>query len=480
MLLASIGFIYLSVGITAFPFLLIDFVVVFAGSRLVEKTQKASAKRWILVIALIIIVGQLVALKYYNNMTSWINKALVHLFNIQLPQWNNSWIAPIGISYFSLSAIGYVLDVYWGTCKAEKNPLKIALFISWFPALVSGPIVKYREQKEQLFVPHTFSYLSLKFGFERVLWGLFKKMVIADRLAVMTSTIFADTVTYPGVYVVVAVLLFAFQIYCDFSGCMDIVLGASEMFQITLPENFKRPFFSHNLAEFWRRWHITLGIWAKEYVMYPLLKSRLFQTIGSKTKKLFGKKLGKNIPTYIGMLILWVVIGIWHGGSAKYIFAAGILPWILIVGGQLLQPAFDGTTRLLRIKKDCFSYRLFSSLRTLALMCLIWLFAMTAGGVFSGVTAIKHTIRFNPWVLFDGSLYGLGLDAKDFSLLSISLLLVLVVSYLKEKGHQIRQELEQQNIIFQWIVLLIGIFSVLIFGIYGPGYNPADFIYAGF
>ncbi|MCE5187793.1 MAG: hypothetical protein LLF75_01205 [Eubacteriales bacterium] len=313
-----------------------------------------------------------------------------------------------------------------------------------------------------------------------MIWGLFKKMVVADRLAIITSAIFVDTTSYPGFYVIVGVLLYAFQIYCDFSGCMDIVIGASEMFQVVLPENFQRPFFSGNLSAFWRRWHISLGLWAKEYIMYPLLKSEAFQAIGKQSRKLLGKKVGKNIPTYVGMLILWIVIGIWHGGSAKLIFAAGILPWIFIVGGQFMQPFFDSIVRVLRINKDCFSYRLFSSLRTISLMCLIWLFAMAGGGEFGGFLRLKQMMDLNPWILFDGSLYGFGLDINDFVIIAISFFAILIVSYFQEKGYQIRQTIERQNIVFQWILLLSGIFTVLMFGVYGPGYNPADFIYAGF
>ena len=471
LLAASFGFIYLYVGFSAFLFLLIDIGAIYAGSQLIDNTKKLTSRRWLLAATLFIIVGQLFLLRYYNNMAGWIGRFL----DIQSPVWRCSWIAPVGISYFSLSAVGYVLDVYWKTYHAERNPLKIALLVSWFPALVSGPIVRFNEQSEYLFSEHEFSYLSLKFGLERMLWGLFKKMVIADRLAMATAPIFAAPMTYGGLCTIFAVGLFAFQIYTDFSGCMDIVLGASEMFQITLPENFKRPFFSKNLSEFWRRWHITLGIWAKDYVMYPLLKSEAFQNLGSICKKKFGKKFGKTIPTYIGMLVLWLIIGIWHGGSAKYIFAAGILPWILIVGGQLLQPMFRWIVHVLRIRTDCFGYKLFSSLRTLLLMCLIWLFA-TAPNVVSVFDILR-----SPMASFSlSSLRALDFNLLDFKLVSACFVVVLAASILQEKGIPIRKTLERQKLVIQWIVLLLGIFVVLIFGIYGPGYDPADFIYAGF
>ncbi len=481
LLISSFVFIYLAAGPLTLPLLIIDITVIWGGSRLIDKSESDTVKKWVLRITLILIVSQLVVFKYYNNMTVWINHGLALFLSIQLPTWQNTWLAPVGVSYFSLSAIGYLLDVYWKTTTAEKNPLKVALLVAWFPALISGPIVKYRDQYDRLFSPHSASYRDLKFGFERILWGLFKKMVVADRIAIMTSVIFADTASYPGLYIVIAVVLFAFQIYCDFSGCMDIVIGVSEMFQVTLPENFNRPFFSSNLSEFWRRWHISLGTWAKEYIMYPLLKSEVFQSIGKHSKRLFGKKFGKNIPTYIGMLILWVVIGIWHGGSAKFILAAGIVPWFLLVGGQLLQPLFDAIVRVLQIKKDCFSYRLFSAIRTLCLMCFVWLIAMAGTGAYGGITAIGRIISgFDPSILFNGSINGFGLGSIDFKIIAVSFLAILCISGFQEKGYRIREALEKQNIAFQWIILLTGLFFILIFGIYGPEYNPADFIYAGF
>lgn len=479
LLVVSFVFIYESTGLASFPFLLVDVVAVYVGTMLMGRMSANRSRIIIAVTVIAIIVAQLILLKYYNNMAVWIDKGLFKFFGIHLAAWRNTWVAPIGLSYFSLSAIGYVLDVCWNTYKPERNPLKVTLLITWFPVLVSGPFVRFSEQKERLFGLKTFSYKHLKFGMERILWGLFKKMVIADRLAIFTSAVFADPTTYTGWYMVVTALLFALQIYCDFSGCMDIVLGASEMFQVTLPENFCRPFFSQNLSEFWRRWHITLGLWAKDYVMYPLLRTHFFAALGKRTKKLLGKKRGKVIPTYIGMFILWILIGIWHGGTLQYIVAAGIMPWSLIVGGQLLQPIFSKLKSFVR--SDCFSYRLFSSLRTLALMCCIWVVAMAGISTTEGMKALIDMLDLtNPWVLVDGSLLTFGLDIYDFIIVFLGFLAVIVVSTLQEKGLKIREALAQQNLAFQWITLLVALEAVLIFGIYGPDYNVADFIYAGF
>ncbi len=480
LLVASIGFLYLSVGLAPFVFLAVDILAVYWGTLLIERTKTPSARRWELWLVLLIIVGQLFMLKYYNGMSSLANKIASRMFGIVPITWQPTFLAPIGISYFSLSAIGYVLDVYWGTYHAQRNPFKLSLLVAWFPAMVSGPIVRYAEQSVQLFAEHRFCAQKVKFGFERIIWGLLKKMVIADRLAIFTSAILGSSTVHTGFYIVVALLLFAFQLYADFSGCMDIVLGVSEMFQIALPENFQRPFFSRNLSEFWRRWHITLGEWSKDYILYPLLKSAPFVSLGGRCRRLFGKKIGKSIPTYLGLMVLWLAIGIWHGGTAKYIFAAGILPWFFLVGGQLLQPVFSSLTRWLKINTECMSYRFFSSIRTLCLMCVIWLFATSESFVYvmKNLPVMFGTLK--PWVLFDDSLFSFGLDYKDFFVILIGFLVILAVSLLQENGKAVRVMLDRQNIIFRWILLLGGIMAVIIFGIYGPGYNPADFIYGGF
>lgn len=157
------------------PFLILDITIIWGGSRIIDNSENDAVKKWTLRVTLVLIVSQLVVFKYYNNMTVWINHSLARFLNVQLLTWQNSWLAPLGISYFSLSAIGYLLDVYWKTTTAEKNPFKVALLVTWFPALISGPIVKYRDQYDRLFSPHSASYIDLKFGFERILWGAFKK-----------------------------------------------------------------------------------------------------------------------------------------------------------------------------------------------------------------------------------------------------------------------------------------------------------------
>lgn len=396
-----------------------------------------------------------------------------------------SWIAPVGIAYFLLSGIGYIVDVYWEKYPAERSFARVALIAGFFPALVSGPIVRYDKISESLFTPHSFDYQKFKFGAERVIYGFFKKLVIADRASAVTGALFGNPETTAVPYIF-GLFLFALQLYSDFSGCMDIMLGTAEILQIELPENFRRPFFARNLSEFWRRWHITLGLWAKDYIMYPLLKSKPFFELGVWCRKKFGRKLGKTIPSYVAMLALWIIIGLWHGGAPKYVFSSGILLWITIVGGQLLQPAFDKLSGFLRINRKSGAYGIFCNFRTLCLMCFAWLF-FSADTLTSGAKAFIRIIRTFPGdLIHTGASAGhiiaafksAGYNLYDILILMFGFAVLLTVGILTEKmGFNVRQKLQDTNIAVEWFVLFFFIFFVIIFGIYGPGYNVADFIY---
>lgn len=475
----SLAFVLFSSGSAAFVYIAADVAAVYFGTLLTERTDNPRRRTLFTALSVAVVVLMLFLLRYSANV-------LVYFVGMPdtsvVPTALRSLAAPIGVSYFSLSAIGYILDVNWRTCRAERNPLRLALLILWFPALVCGPVTRYGELGETLFAEHRFDYENFKSGAYRMLYGLFKKLVIANRLALFTGMVFSPGLNfneYKGLFIPTAALLYAFQLYADFSGCMDIMLGVSEMLQVRMPENFRQPFFSQSLSEFWRRWHITLGQWAKDYVMYPLLKSRTFVALGDFGKRLFGKKTGKKLPTYLGMLVLWLVIGIWHGGMPKYVFASGILPWFFIVGGQICQPLFDRLGILLRVDKSRFGYRLFASLRTLFLMCVTWIF-FNAQSVAHGVWMLKASVSVqNWWIFFDGSLYELGMTQKDFTVAFISFIIVLCVSIAQEKGINVRKAFEGQHLIFKWLVLLGGIFAIMVFGVYGPGYNAADFIYEG-
>lgn len=465
---------YLAAGETyLILYMLFGVGTTYIGTRLIdEKLKTKKDKKIILFFTLSSIILELAVLKYLNFVPETFN-GLANLFRLNLQMETVSILAPLGISYYTLSLIGYTLDVYWGTSKAEKNILKHALFTCYYPIMVSGPIVRYEQMKKELFEPKKFEIKNVIEGAERILYGLLKKMVIADQLALVVQTIFGYYQTFSGFYLILGVLLYAIQIYADFSGCIDIVLGVSKAYGVVLPENFNSPFFSRNLSEFWRRWHISLGQWGKDYIMYPLLKSEKFQKLGKVCKDKWGKKIGKKIPVILATLILWLVIGFWHGASYQYIFAAGILPWIYLVISELGEEQIKKIRNRLPVRYDTFSYRLFESLRTIDFMCIIWLFV--SGTDLS--SSCKIIIQ-----IFQSSNLDLRLSLPQIPNFAVflSCFLVFLVDYLKYKGRNVLELLNKQNLVFKYIVVFGMAYLILTYGAYGPGYNPVDFIYGGF
>lgn len=391
-------------------------------------------------------------------------------------------VAALGMGYYTLQIAGYVLDCAWGTVTPQKNPFKLFLFVCFFPQLTTGPISQY-SQLEALYQSHPFQPDHITRGAQRILWGFFKKLVLAERAGVLVSGITANLNAYPGCYAWIAILMYPIQMYADFSGCMDIVIGAAEMFDIQLAENFRNPFFSRSSQEFWQRWHITLGAWARNYVLYPLMKAKFMVKFGKFTRKKFGKNAGKFIATCVSMFILWIAIGAWHGGF-RFIVGVSLWYWIILMSGELLSPVFQKTTDKLGIRTDNFSWHLFQSARTY----LIYAIGITffSGGVGKGIELLKSAAgvftgtAFNPWVLFDESILRLGITWGDINLIIIAVLLLIIVGILSEKYGYARNWIEKQGFAFRWFIWITLFLLVLIYGKYGPEYHAEDFIYQRF
>lgn len=443
-----------------------------------EKNQKK--KKTYLLIGIILNASMLVVLKYSNFGVQNINYIISLLgFSFQLD--TIRWIAPIGISYYTMQVIAYLVDIYGGVARPEKNFFKTALFVGYYPQLTSGPIAKYSETGVQFNRGHKFNYDLVCSGLQRMLWGIFKKLVISARLGILVDTIYADPILYQGIYIWIAAAAFLLQLYTDFSGCMDIIIGASECYGIVLPENFRNPFFAKNVQEFWQRWHITLGGWLRDYIMYPLLRSNLWRNLSKYIKKKLGKKAARDIPSYMAMLVVWLMFGLWHGGSWKFILGEGMMCYICILLGKVLEPVFKKVIEILAINTECFSWKFYQALRTFVLMMIANMF-FRLDSLTGTIQIMKSGIScWNPWILFDGSLYDLGLSNKSFKVLVISLFVLLLVESLTEKqGIGIREILSKQNLVFRWIILLILFMSTLILGMYGPGYDAGSFIYGVF
>ena len=478
LLLGSAVFIIISSSWKMYIIFLAQVILAYGGAWLLYKNLKQS--RLICGIAIALEIGTLIILK--DSSFFIINyRYILRLLGKprQIPFLEIA--APLAVSYYTLMLVSYILDVYWRKIEPEKNPLKLLLYAGFFPQMVAGPIARYSETTSELWEGHRFHYDNFCFGIQRFLWGLFKKLVLAERLGTIVTSIYTGglegTSTPVGSYIWIGAVAYVFQLYTDFSGGMDIVLGTAQLFGIVLPENFRTPFYSTSMSELWRRWHITLGLWLKDYIMFPFLKSRPAAKFRAFCQKQFGKKAAKTVPTYLGTFLVWFCCGFWHGGTYKWIFW-GLCTFVIIVGGMVLQPFFNKLQVLLRVNTEAESWILFGRLRTF-LLFTIACSVQPADSLMSALKMWKNAFVYNPWVFVDGSLYQLGLDRLDFWVMIFGLMVLFVVSKYQQRG-SVREIIARQNLAFRWILWIGLLMTILIFGMYGEGYNPADFIYGGF
>ena len=421
------------------------------------KSKANKKKKWLVVIAILVNFGILLTLKYANFFGGNINSLLSKVgINLTIPKFN--FILPLGISYYTLQAISYVIDVYRGKYKADKNLGRVALFVSFFPQMTEGPIGRYDDLAMQLYEPHKFNYNNAKFGIQLMVWGFFKKMVIADRAGIFVNTVFADFAQYHGIEIFMAVALYTIQIYAEFSGCIDIVRGLAQVLGINMAENFRRPFFSKSVQEFWRRWHITLGTWLKDYVFYPV---------------------SKFVPAAFALFFVWFGNGLWHGASWKYVFY-GLYYYIIMMLGLLFEPLFDKVITKLKINKEAWWYKLIQMTRT-TLFVLIGMLIFRAHRLKDAFTMFMSMLNMdNIGMLANKALYSIGIKPKDFMVIAVGVLIMLIIAIIQEKGVNIRESISKKNIFFRWILYYAIVLAILIFGIYGPGYVAANFIYGQF
>ena len=458
---------------------LASITVTYFGAKMIEQEKDRKKRKWGLSLVVVCNLGILIVLKYLNLAVYTYNALASRLAETPALLDTLHFLIPLGVSFYTLSILSYVFDVYYEIAPAEKNWAKLFLFGMYFPTIISGPIMRYKDMKEQMLGEHAFDYAQVTRGLQRILWGFFKVLVISERLAIVVSTVYDDFETYGGFYIVFATLCFSLQLYSNFSGSMDIVIGVSQVYGITLPENFQTPFFSKTIQEFWRRWHITLGGWLKDYIFYPVLRTEFFMELPGKLKPRFGKKTAKKITTFSAMFILWFAVGLWHGGSWKYIIGSGMIPWIYIVGGELLEPLWVKLRALFRVTKDTKWFAVFQMVRTFLLMSFAFLFFNSAG-FFSALSMIRNVLTtWNPWILWDGSLLQLGLELKEWVVLILSLTLLWIISVMQQKD-SVREWLAKKNIVVRWLLLYALLFWVILMGNYGPGYSAAEFIYQGF
>ena len=370
-------------------------------------------------------------------------------------------ILPLGASFFTLQMVAYLADIYKGKISAQKNPLKYALFISFFPHIIQGPIPRYSQLGAQLTTPHQFEADNLVKGFHLILWGTFLKFMIADKAGVVVDAVFGNTAKYRGMFVLVAGALYSIQLYTDFMSCTYMSRGAAKCMGIDVINNFDHPYFATSIKDFWRRWHISLSTWLRDYVYIPL----------------GGNRRGKFFK-YVNLVLTFAVSGIWHGGSLKFLFW-GLLHAFYQIAGEFTFRIRERLYEAAKIEKGSYLKHIVKSLGT-------FFFAMTAWIIFRADSLRQALIMIrsmftvhNYWVFWDDSLLTLGLEWKEWSVLLHSMALLFVISYVQTKL-SVSGWILRQHVIVRWSIYIGAVLAVMVFGTYGFGYDAKDFIYGGF
>ncbi len=384
-------------------------------------------------------------------------------------------LLPLGLSYFTFQSAGYLIDVYRGKAAAQKNPLRAWLFIGYFPQLAQGPISTWKELGGQLLRGNRFDPGGFVSGFLLLLWGYFKKLVVADRLAATTDALLKGG-DLPGWFVLGGVMLYTVRLYMDFSGGMDVVRGLSRMLGIELPENFRRPFFSQSVAEYWRRWHITLGAWFRSYLLYPLATSRMGIALGKAASGLLGKKTGRTFPSALSTLLVFLLIGVWHTANWNAVIYGAYFGLVMAVS-MLLDPLWRIIRSTLGLPKNGWMKPV-RLIRTWGLILLAQYFAFTLNPAQS-MTLLAQT--FQPWN-FTGFFTRVTavMAPLEWIIAGVGCLAVLIVDGLCERKIDLCDGLARARFYLRWPVLLLLILVIAVFGIYGAGYDGAAFLYTQF
>lgn len=420
------------------------------------KKQKHRIIFWCIVINL----GLLIILKYGAFLAGNVGRIFTH------QEWSElsffQLAVPLGISYYTLMSIGYLLDVSKAKCSSEKNLFKTALFISYFPQITQGPFGRFPDMAPSLFTNHKFTYENMANGCRKMLWGFFKKMVIADRMKPMVDTIFDNYQNYGGFTLFLGCMYFSIQLYADFSGYMDIVSGCSELFGIHLAENFRRPFLSKSLDEYWRRWHITLCAWFRDYVFYPLSISKVAVKVGRAAKKILPLRIAKLTPSIFAMMVVWFCTGLWHDASWRYMFW-GLYNGVIIVASMCLKPQFAWCKEKLHIK-DGRLWRGFQMVRTFIIISLLKVFPLAASTSDSLAILQKVFLHFSVQPDIASLLPGMG--AEDLFCVIVGLVIFACVSLRQEK-EPMENYLSRCPFGVRWIGYMVLLLFVVSFGVFG-------------
>ena len=451
-----------------------------ALSNVPDKEDKAVLRRkygkkkngWI-TIALILTLGVWIVLKY----GPFLLDSIASICKLPELQGSLKFIVPLGMSFYTFDAIGYMIDVSRSKYPAEKNYFKYLTFVSFFPHIIQGPFSRFDKLGKSLFYEHGFSFDRLSQGFGRILWGYFKKMLIADKLALTVNEIFSNYGIYSGTHILLVIFLYGIQIYADFSGYMDIVCGISHVLGISLEENFRQPFFAVSVEEFWRRWHITLGHWFRDYLFYPISMGKRAQRIGKKVRSRFGPQAGKHVITFISLFWVWSATGLWHGANWTYLIWGWLNLFVLLLS-QVLDPWYEKARNFCHISLTNKAWHLFRIIRTFCLVCFFRLFSR-ADSLRTAVDMMRKIFTdFNKKLLASTMSLFPGMKEENVYIVLASVVILLIVDILSEKGKWTLLK-EKMPFPIRDLAYVLLIASLILFA--GNGEDIAkNFIYANF
>lgn len=440
------------------------------------KVRQKKRRKTYLILAIVLNLLMLGVMKYTDFMIGNIN-GIIHWFNKDVSLGALNLFLPLGISFFVFQAIGYIVDVYWQKIDAEENFFKFALFLSYFPKIMQGPIVRYEEMKETLFGEHDFDYKTVTDGLKRTLYGYMKKLVIADTLVAFIRFGFGSPSSLSGLEAFLVVFFYFVQDYCDFSGYMDISIGLSNTLGITLPENFNHPYFAIGIDDYWRRWHSTLGAWFKDYIFYPLSISKFSLKLGKGAKKVF-KEFGKKIPAIFGLIVVWFVTGLWHGASWNYVLW-GLYYGFIIILSVCFQPLINKFYEKTNCKKNVF-WIIFQHIRTLFLLFVGKIIFMAPSLKDAWTIFVKCFSFSSSYIDITNLNNHLGYISMIAALaLSIVVFVIDLIQEIKPQTTFL-EKFDSKPLWIQWPLLILLIVAVIWFGFYGSGLPHYDFGYIQF
>ncbi len=440
------------------------------------KKKNKSRKKTLLTAALLFNFGILAVLKYGDFVIANVNLIKLNIFHSTDFIGFINPVLPLGISFYTFQSMGYLIDLYYGKYEYEKSFLKTALYVSYFPQIIQGPISRFNELSKTLFTGASWDSLNLKYGLYRIFWGLFKKLVVADRVAVYVTNTIGQYKEVRGVYLLIAIFFYSMQIYGDFSGGIDITIGVSRLFGINVTDNFDRPFFSKSVSEYWNRWHMTLGTWFRDYIFYPMTVSKGMIDLGKKCRKIFGEALGKRVPIYIAMFTVWFTTGLWHGAQWRYI-VWGLLNFLIILISTECEGLYGRINALMKWE-GTFAQRLFRVVRTFLIMSFLRVFDLSSEGISQALFVIRKALTDISVPAMD-VITGLGLDEKELKAAVIGIVIMFVFDLIQRRG-SVTDRVMKAPLPLRWAISAALVIAVVIFGSYGPGYDARTFIYLQF